>query len=318
MNALRSASCLLLRDRDDVPPFLDTERDEMLSVARDLFENPETVTLSDGRTLGYGETGDPDGDPVLAFHGIPSGRLGAAVFDRIGRERGIRIVAPERPGVGVSDPDPDREMTDWPRDVAEVLDALGIDAAPVVGISGGGPYALACGATAPERFPRAAVCCSFGPSDSAGMATRGLLLGARYAPTVVRSFLRAEVLSSRYAPGWTLERRVAAAAPGDEGVWRSEVGKLLIASVPAACHRHGTATFVRDLQLFAGDWGFALEAIDVPVGVWHGRADRITPVEMGLGVMDAVSTAEGHFYPDRGHLSTFVEYEDEMFEWLAE
>jgi pimeloyl-ACP methyl ester carboxylesterase len=98
----------------------------MLSVGRDLFENPSTITLPDGRTLGYAETGDADGEPIVALHGIPSGRLGAAIFDQVAREHGIRIIAPERPGVGVSDPDPDRELVDWPADVSDLLDILDI------------------------------------------------------------------------------------------------------------------------------------------------------------------------------------------------
>ncbi|WP_254543586.1 alpha/beta fold hydrolase [Halomarina pelagica] len=303
--------------RNATPPFLGEDAGGVLAIARDLFENPDTVTLPDGRKLGYAETGDPDGDPVLAVHGVPSGRLGAALFDRVGRERGVRIVAPERPGVGVSDPDPDREIADWPADAAGVLDALDVDAAPVLGISAGGPYAVACAALAPERFPRVAVCCGFGPIESVGLKPRLLPLGASYVPWVIRTFLRAEELSALYAPEWTLERRIEAAAPRDEEIWRSEVGKLLVASVPAASQHHGNATFVRDLRLFAGDWGFPLETIDVPVGIWHGRADRITPIEMGLSLWDAIPTAEAHFYPDLGHVSAIVENEDAMVDWLG-
>ncbi|MFC7155360.1 hypothetical protein ACFQPA_07820 [Halomarina halobia] len=80
--------------RNALPPFLEDGTEGTLAIARDLFENPDTVTLPDGRKLGYAETGDPDGDPIPAVHGVPSGRLGAALFDRIGRERGVRIVAP--------------------------------------------------------------------------------------------------------------------------------------------------------------------------------------------------------------------------------
>lgn len=305
-------------EKSAIPPFLDGEPTGMLSVGRHLFENPSTVELTDGRTLGYAETGAPDGDPVLAFHGIPSGRLGAAVFDHVGRELGIRVVAPERPGVGVSDPDPGRVLLDWPGDVAQCLDALGIDAAPVLGISGGGPYALACGAAAPDRFPRVASCCGLGPVESATRPLRLLLRGANHLPWAIQAFLGVEVRSARYAPEWTIDRRVRSTAPRDEAVWRGDVGKLLVASIPAACRRHGTASFVRELQLFGRDWGFPLEAIDVPVGIWHGRADRINPVEMSTYLRDAIPTAEPYLYPDLGHLSVFTEHDTEMFEWLTQ
>lgn len=306
-----------LRERQETePPFLRGATDGMLAVARELYDDPKTVTLPDGRRLGYAETGDPDGDPVLTFHGIPSGRLGAAVFDRIGRERGVRIVAPERPGVGVSDSDPDRELTDWPTDVVALLDALGIDTAPVFGISGGGPYALACGASRPDRSPRVAVCCGTGPAQAVGLVSRLFSLTARYNPWLIRAFLRLEALSSRQLPERTLERRANAGAPRDRELWRGEVGKLLVASVPAACRHYRTASFARDLQLFARDWGFDLGAIDVPVGLWYGRADQYVPISVGQYLFDAIPTAEAHFYPDLGHVSVIVENHATILDWL--
>ncbi|WP_254536927.1 alpha/beta fold hydrolase [Halomarina litorea] len=303
--------------REATPPFLGDATGGTLAVARDCFEHPETVTLPDGRTLGYAETGDPDGTPVLAFHGVPSGRLGAAVFDGAARAAGLRLVAPERPGVGVSDPDPDRTLTDWPADVTALLDALGVEEAPVVGVSGGGPYALACGALVPERVPRVAVCCGVGPMAAVGPAERLLFLLARGVPGVVRAFLGAEERSARYAPERTVKRRAAAAAPHDRERWSGEIGRVLVASIPAACRHHGVEAFVRDLQLFASDWGFDL-ALDVPVGLWYGRADRYVPVAMGQYLMEAVPTAEAHFYPDLGHLSTVMENDSAMFGWLRE
>ncbi|WP_435073891.1 alpha/beta fold hydrolase [Halorubrum sp. HHNYT27] len=304
-------------EKNAIPQFLDGETTGMLSVGRRLFENPSTVELADGRKLGYAETGASDGNPVLAFHGIPNGRLGAAVFDHVGRELGVRIIAPERPGVGVSDPDPTRVLMDWPADVAECLDALGIDAAPALGISGGGPYALACGAAAPERFPRIATCCGLGPIESATRPLRLLLRGANSLPWAIQAFLGVEVRAAKYAPGWTIDRRVKGSAPRDEAIWRGDVGKLLVASMPAACQEHGTKSFVRDIQLSGRDWGFPLDSIDVPVGIWHGQADRINPVEMGAYLRDVIPNAESYIYPELGHLSIFVEHDAELFEWLT-
>lgn len=90
-----------------------------------------------------------------------------------------------------------------------------------------------------------------------------------------------------------------------------------MATGPAARQYHGNDTFVRDLQLYAGDWGFDMTGVDVPVGLWYGRADRFVPVAMGQYLMETLPTAEGHFYPEYGHLSTFVENEAMVFDWLS-
>ena len=114
----------------------------------------QTLTLRDGRALGYAEYGDPGGIPGFYFHGHPGSRLEAQLADQAAVETGIRIIALDRPGYGRSDFQPGRRILDWPSDAAEVADQLGIGAVPVLGASGGGPYALACGYVLPERFRR--------------------------------------------------------------------------------------------------------------------------------------------------------------------
>jgi pimeloyl-ACP methyl ester carboxylesterase len=209
MTSLTDAVRRFRAGRDAVPPFFAGATEGPLAVGREIFENPRTLTLPDGRDLGYAVAGDPAGDPGLVFHGWPNCRTFAAAFDEIGSERGLRIVAPERPGFGVSDPDPGRQLTDWPADVTALMDHLGIDEAPVLGISGGGPYALSCAHEVPGRTPRAAVGCGVGPMRAVSPAERGPFTVARYAPRVIQSYLRAEEVAARYAPERLLERRAA-------------------------------------------------------------------------------------------------------------
>ena len=92
-----------------------------------------TLTLQDGRTLGYAEYGDPDGAPGFYFHGHPGSRLEAQLADHAARAVGIRVVALDRPGYGLSSAQPRRRILDWPHDVAQAADTLGIGPAPVLG-----------------------------------------------------------------------------------------------------------------------------------------------------------------------------------------
>src|SRR4051812_34137799 len=99
-----------------------------------------TVTLRDGRRLGYAEYGEPDGRPVFYFHGTPGSRIDGRGADAEVRALGLRVIAVERPGYGLSTFVPRRTIASWPADVTELADALGIERFGVYGYSYGGPY----------------------------------------------------------------------------------------------------------------------------------------------------------------------------------
>jgi pimeloyl-ACP methyl ester carboxylesterase len=103
-----------------------------------------TIRLRGGRRLGYAERGDPGGRPLLYFHGWPGSRVEGCLGDEPARAKGIRLMALDRPGMGLSDHQPRRALVDWPDDVIEVAAALRLDRFAVLGISGGGPYAAVC------------------------------------------------------------------------------------------------------------------------------------------------------------------------------
>ena len=116
----------------------------------------QTITLKNGRTLGYAEYGDPEGKPVFYFHGFPTSRLDWPLCDHEGitSELGIRIIAIDRPGTGLSAFKRHREILDWPDDVVELADALGIERFGVLGISGGGPMQPHAPTSSPSASPQ--------------------------------------------------------------------------------------------------------------------------------------------------------------------
>jgi pimeloyl-ACP methyl ester carboxylesterase len=123
---------------------------------------PRTVAVGSAREVGYYEYGDPDGRPVLAFHGVPACGAGFTFADEPGRARGLRVLAPDRPGVGLSTPVDEWDVGSYPAMVAAFADAVGIDRFGVLGYSGGGPFAVACAALLGDRVTRAAVCAGMG------------------------------------------------------------------------------------------------------------------------------------------------------------
>jgi pimeloyl-ACP methyl ester carboxylesterase len=133
------------------------------------------VTLRDGRRLAYTEWGTAAGTPVLFFHGTPGSRLWcpdeAATIDAR-----VRLIAPDRPGIGASDPKDRRTLGDWPADVEELADALGISSFAVVGVSAGGIYAAACAALIPARLTGVAIVSSRAPAQYNWEARPGIEL----------------------------------------------------------------------------------------------------------------------------------------------
>ena len=121
------------------------------------------ISLPDGRLMGYAEYGDPQGVPVVGFHGTPGSRLMFRVADGAARELGIRLIAPERPGFGISSYQRGRTLADHSRDVGLLADQLGIERFAIAGVSGGGPYATACAALFPERVTGLALVSPVGP-----------------------------------------------------------------------------------------------------------------------------------------------------------
>ena len=150
--------------------------------------------LPDGRRVGYAEYGDPGGLPVLALHGTPGSRLMFALADADARDRGLRLIAPERPGYGLSDYRSCASLLDHAADLAALADALGIGQFALIGVSGGGPYALAAAAAMPGRVVLLALVGPVGPIADHGrqirMSRRHRLLFGRLArwPLAPRAF----------------------------------------------------------------------------------------------------------------------------------
>ena len=132
-----------------------------------------TLRLRDGRSRGYAVYGDPDGKPGFYFHGFPGSRIQARVIDATAERLGICIIALERPGFGLSDFKPGRSIIDWPEDVIQAADVMGIDRFVVLGPSAGATYAMACALKISHRLTAVGIVNGFGPLDVPG-ATDGM------------------------------------------------------------------------------------------------------------------------------------------------
>lgn len=223
------------------------------------------IRLDDGRLLGLAEYGDPAGVPVFFCHGTPSSRI-MHPDASAAAELGVRLIALDRPGCGLSDFQPNRRFLDWPDDVVQVADQLGLERFGVVGVSGGGPYVAACAFKIPERLTTAVMVGCMGPSDVPGVMDGmptirkvGAMVG-RVAPGLLRPLIW---LSQN--PQRNLERFVAGYTahnpePDQALFARPEFMNMLKASYLEST-RPGVRGFAWEVRLVSRPWGFRLQDI---------------------------------------------------------
>jgi pimeloyl-ACP methyl ester carboxylesterase len=267
------------------------------------------VRLPDGRRLGYAEFGAERGWPVLYFHGFPSSRLEARLAHVPATRCGARVLALDRPGLGLSDFQPGRTIPDWPADVAAFADALGLDRFSVLGVSGGAPYALACAARLGARLRSVAVVGPLAPLDLPRDADGGVL-PVRFGLTVARR-ARWLVAPLVHSVAWAMRHHAAriyremersVTAPDRRVLARAEVRDALLGAFQESL-RQGTRGATHELGLYGSDWGFPFTAVEAEVMLWHGEADAVVPVAMGRALARVLPNCQARFLDGEGHYS---------------
>jgi pimeloyl-ACP methyl ester carboxylesterase len=271
------------------------------------------VPVADGRTIHAYDaaTGGSDALAVFWHHGTPN--IGAppeplfAAADRLA----IRWVSYDRPGYGGSTPRPGRDVASAADDVAAVADAFGLDGFAVLGHSGGGPHALACAASMPDRV-RAAV----SMSGLAPFTADGLDWFAGMADAGVAS-LRA-ALQGREAK----EAYEASAGDQDPGFIPADLEALSgewswIMQVVRPALAAGPGGLIDDDLAYVSPWGFDAADITKSVLFVHGGRDRIVPSAHSVWLAGRCPDAELRLSPDDGHVSIFGEAESAL-EWVRQ
>lgn len=239
----------------------------------------QAIRLDDGRLLSFAEYGDSSGEAVLLCHREVGSRLLGQVLDHEAARRGLRVVCPDRPGIGLSDFQTARSISDWPADLAALADILGLEHFAVVGGAGGTPYVLAS-ARALEAQVRVAVVAGAAlpprMEELAGSSPRlpRLIAGAaRRAPGTVRVAMGVMEKAARRSPEKLLSRMEASAGEADRAaLGRHEIRHALARSIHET-FRSGARGAAHDLRLLGTDWSLGLESVPVPVTFYHGGRD---------------------------------------------
>jgi pimeloyl-ACP methyl ester carboxylesterase len=236
------------------------------------LEDAEPASLTvDGRRVAYTTYGDPTGRSVVFCHGTPGSRLLGYLLSAPAAERGVRLVAPDRPGIGGSDDAP-VTIDDWPADVAALLAHLDVEDAGVIGFSGGSAFALACHRL--DAVDHVTLVSGSGPPGVGQMGRAQRTMGTRagYAPWLLAPLVRLQRrILARQDSSAALDL-VADDAPETDALSTDEIARLVKADVLAAT-ADGPGVVVRELGLLAKPWPVDLGDVSVPVTVFQGERD---------------------------------------------
>jgi pimeloyl-ACP methyl ester carboxylesterase len=261
--------------------------------------------------MGFSEVGTADGYPVIFFHGFPSSRLEATFVDAMAQRQRLRVITPDRPGFGISTPQPNRTITDWPADVESLAAHLGLSRFAILGGSGGGPYALACAMALPRETMSAVGLLASAPPWEAGTrhVTRTRKVAHSFStnwPVLMRVFCDMLVTTTRvaaYSPlGRALLNRVLhrKSEHAPDALKRTEEPpiddrKLTINERDLSVDEkrdqvlrflfegfaQGSGAFVHEAMLLTHPWGINFENMAYDkIQIWHGTRDVNAPISM--------------------------------------
>jgi pimeloyl-ACP methyl ester carboxylesterase len=263
----------------------------------------DRIALPDGRWLAYAEFGDPDGRPVLFLHGTPGYRRNPWATDAELRSAGVRLIAPDRPGVGRSTPQPRRRLLDWPDDVRHLADALELERFASVGFSNGGPHAAACAYKLGPRVGGTALVAPMPPLDAPGAVRQLGVPGwyypvARWAPWALRAVFAGLAALARRDPRRAERILVGGMSEPDRRLFgRPELAGRFGADLAGT----GSRGVVADERLMAQAWGFEPEQIGSPVRLWLGEHDKLVPPRVWLERPGRFPVGDTIVVPGAGH-----------------
>jgi pimeloyl-ACP methyl ester carboxylesterase len=287
----------------------------------------ELLRLPDGRQAQYWSTGS--GPAVFFLHGCPDSRHAAFPGAAAARAVGVRLIAVNRPGYGRSDACESDHLT-VADDVAAVADLLGVERYAVLGMSLGGPYALACAARQPDRVRAAGVVASTAivpeldppyhrddltPEKQAfierlagcSVAEAVELMRPEFEAYVARLDLPGsddEALAQKWTDGLH---------PLDKAVLAQQDPTELTAAAREALVN--TAGYLRDAAITFRTWAFRPETITCPTTIWHGTEDPNASIRNAHWLAKHLPNATLELRPT-AHLSTLHTHWPELLATL--
>lgn len=265
-----------------------------------------TVRLHDGRAIGAASVGKSDGFPIFHFHGSGSSRLEVNLLAEAATAAGVRLIGLDRLGIGYSDPKAGYRLLDWPDDVAEVADRLGIEQFAVEGVSAGGPYAMACAYKISHRLTACGLISTVSPDDLIRKAGPGWMRATWWMGDHFPWFLRLYVPLVQHATGSDqtstekyIVRYAARLGAADQRLLANPEIRKSLAQAMTESYRQGGKANLEAALAEIRPWGFQVEQVTFEkMFLWHGEQDRIMPIAPVRLLAQALPHCTATFYPE--------------------
>jgi pimeloyl-ACP methyl ester carboxylesterase len=235
------------------------------------------------------------------------------------RDLGLRIIAPDRPGIRDSQTHPNRALLDWPPLMRELAEHLQIERFRVFAISGGAPYAYVTAWAMPQQVERVAVVSGAPPiselKEREGLLPihRRMLVLRESRPALLRAlFHLARPFAAMRMPIRLRPLLLRFLQPCDANVLRDSRSFEACFESARQAWRSSAVGVMADAEIYARPWGFPLEEVRVPVSLWHGKKDRTFSVLLAEQVAMRLPNCEFHLVDGAGHYSLPIRHTHEI------
>lgn len=293
----------------------------LINITSNAMQIDNKIKLQDGRILGYAEYGDSLGYPIFYFHGGQESRLSSTFMDSTAKKLKIRIISPDRPGVGISTFSENRQFIDWGSDVSQLADYLQLNKYSIFGLSGGAPHVLSCIIADSARIENASIISGATPYDYKG-SLKGMWFPVKLihwfaswdSDKQLRKIIQDDFENLVNKPEKRISQFQKYLPKPDKKLMTEhpEYGWDFIEGSKES-YSQGIDAVVQEWKLYVSDWGMDLSSINFPISLWYGSADKMAPTYRGIyydkvlpkSVLKIIDN-EGHFSLIRNHLEAIL------------
>ena len=270
-------------------------------------------TLSDGRNLGYCEYGDLKGFPVFGLHGLPGSRIWFEEDDETCNSLGIHLITVDRPGFGNSDQKKNRTFLDFSDDIHELANSFDLTKFSVFGVSGGGVYSAALAYKYPESIHKCGLISTVNqfengkpPKEMASENRTVFTLSKRF-PWLMKFLLNQQRNLIEKQPEKYVESIMTNTkhlCEADRVIMEKRENAEFLVRHMGEAFKNGVEGTVFEAKLFTRHWGFEASQIKVPVELWHGTDDTLSPIEPIKKLGNEIPNCNHNFVESKGHFLT--------------